>query len=106
MSPTAVAEVRQVTYPQVVLILGLSAILMTGIIILSINGLDVAAIFSAVAIVALTVMGALGINLKHSVDQVKDLSNGRLDAMTKDNKELHQKLQDLAMRLPSSDPSK
>lgn len=69
---------RNVNTQQVVLILGLSAILMGGVVTLAAMGKDVGAIFGAVAAVAIGLAGAFGISLNHKVDQVKDIANGRL----------------------------
>jgi hypothetical protein len=104
MSSYAVPEMKQVTIPQVILVLGLAFILMTGIVIMALAGLDIGAVLSALVTAAVVVATLFGINLKHSVDQVKDISNGRLTEVLADNKELHEKVASLSMRIyPSSD---
>lgn len=97
------AEVKQVTIPQVVLVLGLTLILMTGIVTMALAGLDVVAILSGLVTMALVVATLFGINLKNSVDQVKDISNGRLTEMLDHNKELNEKIASLSMLIPPPD---
>lgn len=110
MSSYVVPEMRQITIPQVILILGLAFILMTGIVIMALAGLDVVAILSGLVTVGLVVATLFGINLKHTVDQVKDISNGRLTeahndvrALAQDNKELHEKIASLSMLMAPPD---
>lgn len=103
----AVPEMKQVTVQQVVLILGLAAIMMAGVIILALNGQDVGAIFGALATLGFAVATALGFNLKHTMDQVKDISNGRLTQMLDENKALNERVATLAMMMqppPERDP--
>lgn len=101
---------RQITIPQVILILGLAFILMAGVVIMAVAGLDVVAILSGVVGVAMVVATLFGINLKQTVDQVKDISNGRLTealdsarTLAQDNKELHEKIANLSMLMAPPD---
>lgn len=77
-----VPPMKQVTWPQVILVLGLSTLLLTAVIILSIMNKDVGAVLAAVAVVLLSVLGVFGVDarnkLDHKMDQVKEISNGRL----------------------------
>lgn len=107
MSTYAAPEMRQVTVPQVILILGLALIVMAGTVIMALAGLDVVAILSGLVTVGLVVATLFGINLKHTVDQVKDISNGRLTevldankSLTQVNHELHEKIASLSMLVP------
>lgn len=97
MSTYVAPEMRQLSTQQVVLFLGESAIMMAGIVVMALAHIDVVAILTGVATVAVVAMGALGINLKHNVDQIKDISNGRLTSVLDDNRELHEKLTALSL---------
>lgn len=98
------AEVKNVTLPQVVLILGLSVILATTVIWLAVIGQDVVGIMSGLAPVVLFVAGAFGVakvnELRKDVGDVKDLSNGRLTELQEDNKRLHEKIANMAVLIP------
>jgi hypothetical protein len=112
MSSLVVPEVKQVTIPQVILVLGLAFILMSGLVIMALAGLDVVAILSGLVTASLVVATLFGINLKHSVDEVKELANGRLTqsmnnnrALSQDNKELHERVASLSMLIiPENKP--
>jgi hypothetical protein len=104
MSTYAAPEMKPVTTQQVVLILGMSAILMAGIVVMALSHIDVLAILGGVATISIAVMAALGLNLKHTVDQVKEISNGRLTAVLADNKELHEKVAALSLLTPPNPP--
>jgi len=101
MSPLVAAEMKNMTTQQVVLILGLSTLLATVIIWLTVIGADPVAIVSGIAPILLLVGGAFGwakINdLKRGVDEVKDQGNGRLTKLQDDNKELHEKIASLSL---------
>jgi hypothetical protein len=104
MSSYVVPEMKQVTIPQVILVLGLALILMAGVVTMALAGLDVVAILTGLVSVALVVAAMFGVNLKNTVDQVKDISNGRLTealdhskTLAQDNKELHEKIASLSM---------
>jgi hypothetical protein len=105
---SAVAELKAVTGPQVCLILGLALILAGSVVGLAALGKDVVTILTGVAAVAITVAGAFGWakanqlvrnfnEVSNSVDQVKELSNGRLTEVLDDNKKLHEQITALAM---------
>jgi hypothetical protein len=107
MYSTLEPTVRQVTVPQVILILGLSAIMMTGVIILSLNGQDVAAVFGTLTTLGVLAAGALGVNVSKKLDQVKEISNGRLTEILEKNQKLQDQVTAMAMLLqPPQDPSK
>ncbi len=109
MSPLVAAQLKNVTPPQVVLILGLSLILATTIIWLAVIGNDPVAIISGIAPILLLVGGAFGwakVNdLKRDVGEVKSLSNGQLTDLREDNKALHEKVANLSMLIQPSDQS-
>jgi cytochrome c biogenesis protein CcdA len=106
-----VSEVKQVTAAQVCLILGLAVILAGSVVGLAALGKDVVTILTGIAAVAITVAGAFGwakanqltrdLNqVNQNVDQVREISNGRLTAVLEDNKALHEKLQQALTQLP------
>lgn len=104
MLADADVDMRQVSVLQVILLLGLSAILMAGIVILALNDKDVVAIFGAVATIGLGVATALGITLNNKMNRVTDatgrvekLSNGRLDELMAKNEQLNQQVAALAL---------
>lgn len=103
MSTVAVPEMKQVNVPQVVLILGMSLILMAGVVILAVNNKDVGAILGAVAAVGLGVAAAFGMTLNHKVDQVKEMTNGRMTEVMADNKALNEKVAALSMLIQPPD---
>jgi hypothetical protein len=107
-SSLVAAEVKNVTPPQVVLILGLSVILATTVIWLAAIGLDVVGIMSGLAPVLLLVAGAFGLakvnDLKRDSTEIKQLSNGRLDELREDNKQLHERIARLSMLLAPPPP--
>ncbi len=90
---------KQISWPQAILTLGLALILMAGVVVLALNDKDVGAILGAVAAVAVVVMSGLGFNLKHTLDQVKDISNGRMTDLLEDNKRLNERVTALAMNI-------
>jgi hypothetical protein len=106
MSPLVAAEMKNVTPPQVVLILGLSVILATTVIWLAAIGLDVVGIMSGLAPVVLLMAGAFGwakVNdLKRDSTEIKQLSNGQLLELREDNKQLHERIAQLSMLIPSA----
>jgi hypothetical protein len=109
----AVAEpsVKNMTWPQVVVILGLTTVLMTAVIILSLNGKDAGTILGAVGTVIIGLATAFGLDLRNQVvanrsdvAQVRELSNGRLSELLDRNKELQAQVTTLALRLPPPGP--
>lgn len=103
-------DMKNLTVPQVVLILGLSLIIMSGVVVLAVTGKDVASIFGALATLGLAIAAALGVNIKQTLDQVKDISNGRLTEaiqasrdILEDNKALHNKIAELSLQIPNED---
>lgn len=108
MSSYVAGEMKSPTGAQVCLILGLAAILASSVLGLAALDKDVVTILTGIAAVAITIAGAFGwikanqlnrsLNqVTASVDQVKEVSNGRLTDVMNDNKELHEKLTALAM---------
>lgn len=77
-----VEPMKQVTWPQVILALGLTLILLTTVVILSINDKDPGAILGSVSLVVLSLLAVFGLDarnkLDHKMDQVKETANGRL----------------------------
>lgn len=69
---------KNVTWPQVVLVLGMVLFLMTGGVILVILDKDLTIIMSITALLAVPILSALGVAVYQKVDQVKEVSNGAL----------------------------
>lgn len=95
---------KQVTPPQVCLILGLALILAASVVGLAAMNKDVGSIFAAVGAVLITVAGAFGYakatQIQKDVSQVKELSNGRVTDLMDDNKKLHEQLTAMAILIP------
>jgi methyl-accepting chemotaxis protein len=112
---SAVAELKAVNAAQVCLILGLALILAGSVVGLAAMGKDVVTILTGVAAVAITVAGAFGWakanqlvrnfnQVSDSVDQVRELSNGRLTEVLEENKRLNDKVTALAMLVQPPEP--
>jgi hypothetical protein len=108
MSVVSAAEMKQVTTTQVVLILGLATIVAATVVILALSGLDPVVILTGITTAAATMFGVAGwakakqvdqsLNqVNRNVDQVKDLSNGRLTEVMEDNKRLHDQVAALSI---------
>ncbi len=106
---------KNVTWPQVVLTLGVVALFFSTTAILALANKDVATIFNSVVLLMLSVLAILGWRssdrTEQKVDQVHSLSNGRLSeqiAMTQQKDEEIRQLREqnmaLALRLPPPDP--
>lgn len=92
---------KQVTTPQVILILGSAFIIMSAVVLLALFDKDVSAILQAVTTFAVVLLGGLGIHQSAKLDQVKDVANGRLTEIIEDNKRLNDKLTALALLVPN-----
>jgi len=110
MSEAMAPEMKNITPPQVCLILGLALILAGSVVWLAALGEDIGSTFAALAAVAITIAGAFGYakanqltrnmdQVNQNVDHVKDLSNGRLTAVLDDNKALQGDIRDLHERI-------
>lgn len=99
---------KQVTTAQVVLILGLATIVATTVVVLALSGLDPVVILTGITTAAATMFGVAGwakakqvdqtlSQVNQNVDQVKDLSNGRLTEVMEDNKRLHDQIAALSI---------
>jgi hypothetical protein len=69
---------KQVTKEQVILILGMMMILVTGVCLLAILDKDPTIILTITGLLAIPVLGALGVAVYQKLDQVKEVSNGNL----------------------------
>lgn len=87
----------QITWPQAVVVLGLTAMLMTSVTILALHNKDVGAVLSAVGGILLVVAGLFGYSLHNKVDRVETMANGRLTEQIEANRELQNKVQALAL---------
>lgn len=69
---------KEVTKEQVVLFLGLMFILVAGVCCLAILGKDPTIILTLAGILAVPILGALGVAVYQKLDQVKEVANGNL----------------------------
>ena len=88
------SEVKQVTWPQVILLLGLTTALVGGVTLLALNDKNVTDVLAVVVLVVLPILGGLGIQFTNSVqsklDKVQETANGRLTEVMDNNKQLHE----------------
>lgn len=102
------AEMKNMTTQQVVLILGLSTLISTVVIWLTIIGADVVQIMTGLSPIVILLGGAFGYakvnELKRGVDEVRDIGNGRLSKLQDDNKELHEKIASLSLMINNKSP--
>lgn len=73
-----VRDMKQVSWPQVALVLGVIICLVTGVCVLAITDKDPAIILSLAGIIAVPVLGAFGVAVYQKLDQVKEITNGNL----------------------------
>lgn len=102
---------KQVTWAQVTLILGVCTLLLTAVVILAAWERDVSSILTAVALVFATVLSVVGVDAKnkidHKLDQVKDVANGRLTDALEMIKNQQAQMTELALRItPELPPDK
>jgi hypothetical protein len=112
-----VSEMKNITPPQVCLILGLAIILAGSVVGLAALGKDVVTILTGVAAVAITVAGAFGwakanqlsrdlSQVNDNVDHVKELSNGRLTEVLDQNRKLQERVTQLAILVQPGEDKK
>lgn len=114
--PTIAMEplpVKQVTWPQVILLLGLTTTLVGGIVLLSLNNKSVTDILAVAALVVIPILGGLGLQfgtqIQHKLDKVQETANGRLTAVMEQNEKLQAQVTALAMAVippPEIEPPK
>ena len=92
---------KSLTWPQVVLILGLSLMLMTSVTWLALAGRDVAAIYGAVGTVVLAIAAAFGVNIHNKLGEVKDVANGRLTEALEQQRILQRQVTAMALQVPT-----
>lgn len=90
---------KTLTWPQVAMILGLAALLLTSVTILALAGKDVAAIYGAVGAIVIAVAAAFGVNIHNTLGQVKEVANGRLTQALEQNQDLQNQVTALALRI-------
>lgn len=101
---------RNVTWNQVVLYLGLAAIVFAAVILLVYLKADVSAVLNAVLTLVITALAFVGYDAKKSIEgridrvnttthEVKDLSNGRLGDVMDENRELRAQITALALQI-------
>ncbi len=95
--------VKQISWPQVALILGLTTALVGGVTLLALNDKSITDIITVVALVVVPILGGLGIQFGQSVheklDQVKEVANGRLTAVMEQNEKLQAQVTALALAM-------
>lgn len=69
---------KDVTREQVILLLGMMLILVSGVCTLAILDKDPTIILTLAGILAVPILGALGVAVYQKLDQVKEVSNGNL----------------------------
>lgn len=69
---------KQVTTQQVILFLGMMFILVAGVTILAVLDKDPAIILTLAGILAVPILGALGVAVYQKLDKVQEVSNGNL----------------------------
>jgi hypothetical protein len=70
---------KQVSWPQVALVLGTMAILVLGAVTLAGMDKDPTIILTLAGLLAVPILGALGVAVYQKLDQVKEVSNGNLN---------------------------
>ena len=101
------------TWPQVALVLGLTALVLSAVTILALNHADVAAIMGAVGTVVVLVAGVFGYHINSTLsrgndttNEVKVQSNGRMSDVLEQNQDLQRQLTALALLVtPPPSPS-
>ena len=101
--------VKQISWAQVALILGLTAALVGGVVLLALNDKSVTDVITVVILVVVPILGGLGIQFTSSVnqklDRVQEATNGRITEILEDNKRLHAQVTALALAIqPSLEP--
>lgn len=102
---------KNVSWPQAVLALGTILLVLASAVILKGMGEDPSGVLNVVVLSLITLLGLLGWSnssrTEMKVDQVKELSNGRLDtmhaqnqALMEANQQLQDKITELALRMP------
>ena len=102
---------RGVTWPQVVLTLGVTFVFFATVITLAVLKQEVVTVIGAVVALFVTLMSVLGWRsqdrMDQKIDRVAEVSNGRLSEQIELNrqqreeiKSLHEQLTDMALRLP------
>lgn len=92
----------KVSWPQVILFLGVFLIATTGSCFLLVRDKDVSTLLTLVAIIAVPVLTAAGAAVYQKVDQVKEMSNGNMSKMMEMVKANNDQIARLALLLPSS----
>jgi hypothetical protein len=98
---------RQVTWPQAVLALGVTALFFGTVLALTKMGVDAAQVMTTCVLLLLSVLGVLGWKnqdqMKEKIEEVKQLSNGRLDTLAEENKRLQNQVTALALQMQPPD---
>lgn len=98
-----VEQRMKVTWPQVTLILGTMFLFFTTVVILTKFGVNAEAVMTTCVLLLLTVLGVLGYKsqgqIQEKVDQVKELSNGRITSLEEKNDRLQQQVTDMALKM-------
>lgn len=103
--PPAEPPMKHFTWPQVALILGITCMVLTAVVILAALDKDVGAILGAVGIAMGVLFAALGINTANKVDQVKELTNGRISEILNMVKDLQDSNTAIALQVPPPPPT-
>lgn len=101
---------KQVTWPQVVLTLGITAMFLATVVLLTRLGEDTEEILTNAMLLLLGLLGILGWRntdrVEQKVDQVKVQTNHTLDDLRQENKELREQNLAFALQLTPKDVDK
>jgi hypothetical protein len=102
-------KLMKVTWPQVVLILGIVFAMLATTILLRLIGDDAGNILLSVVTSLMVVLGALGLvnnaRQEAKIDQVTEMSNGRLNDVMEDNRKMRAELTQMALMVTVPPPS-
>jgi hypothetical protein len=95
------AAVQDLSWKSITFVLGLSTLLLSATLILTLNGKDVTAVVSVFSTVFLVVVSVFGVDrsnkLDSKLDQVREMSNGNLTQLRLDNRRLQEQVTALAL---------
>jgi hypothetical protein len=102
------AVVQDLSWKSITFVLGLSSLLLSATLILTLNGKDVTAVVSVFSTVFLVVVSVFGVDrsnkLDSKLDQVREMSNGNLTQLRLDNRRLQEQVTALALQVNTKAP--
>ncbi len=88
-----------ISWPIVVLALGLAAFLLTSVTLLTLHDKDVVPVLGAIGTLFLVGASVFGVSLNSKMGRVEEASNGRLSQLMDENKRLNEEAKALALQL-------